>query len=608
MAPIEVSSDQSLALAETGESPSSDVSKRTMLGLPSPLPDLKTERDLPNAAEVKAAAEMSRTVFGMPSPLAKVDPEEAKKTVFGIPSPLAGLTTDEGVAAEPVAEQAAQKTVMGLPSPFAAGAPVQAKPTPKVEQPRTRPMSVADLQSKQTAPPRERTPAAVQAPPKGHPSGHSARDREAAELYAAARFAAAIAEDEKVYATSRHRTALLALLLVSIAAAVAAAFAFREKTRLKAELASEPAVTRSADRFGVVATVRTSEPAVVSYPGGEARGAGEWELQFSVPEADMHVGSNTIHLDAVAEAGGDPVRIPVRIVLYYRFKVPPVAPPKAATPIKAYVEVAEGWKVAVEGGTSTEVGKGRIELALDPKPVLVPDSPGALSVRLALTSPTGESKHFVEALRVPIPDAPLHLTTPAQRWRRAAETVPVRGLTLPGAEVHVGDAHATVGAGGAFDLSVPVALGKNEIDLKIKAPGRKTITRRLNVERLSAHAAKWERLRLKRDTRKWLRGAKRTPKYDQMLAEPGAVEGRKVRIRGQLVEVRRGKDGGPDQLQLVTCIGKGGCPVWVATDGPVLVGQGDKITVVGVLAGVHTFQRGGATLQAPRVDARFVIP
>ena len=667
LAPVRVSPEmEALGEADTADAlpvaSAPDVSSRTMLGLPSPLAEPQTQRDLPDAALVAAAVaahqaqqdaaadEMSRTVFGMPSPLAGLDPEASKNTVFGLPSPLAGTPSPSPGPAQShspdpspslEADDPSRRTVFGMPSPLAAGASSSAPPrdvetgesgeapasapepapaprpapagAPRDALPRTRPMSLADLQAKSTAPPTKQPspeparPASPEKTPRRRSTGDAGRDREAAELYAAARFAAAIAEDDNLYAKARHRKTLLALLLVSIAAAVAAVFAFQEKSKLKAELTGEPTVSRSADRFGVVAGIRTSERATVTYPGGQASGEGEWSVEFSVPESEMSVGANTINLEAVPDRGGDLVRIPVRIVLYYRFKVPQAAPPKAGKPVRAYVEVGEGWTVSVDGGEASSAPGGRVELLIDPAPVLQPDSDGELPIRLSLTSPEGDTKRFAETIRVPIPKAPLNLWSPPHHWRRAAETVPVRGRTLPGAEVRVGDARATVGADGLFDLSVPVVMGDNDINVQVRAPGRQSVDQKLSVQRITAWTVRAETKKLKRMTRVFLKGASRTPTYERMLGEPEAVRGAKARIKGRLVEVRRGASG-VDELHVATCIGSGGCPVWVHLDGPVFAGQGDAVTVVGTLAGLHTFRRGGTTLEAPRVDASILIP
>ena len=670
MAPVEVdpTAGGDPALAETGEAPEQPHGggNRTILGLPSPLAgaeEPKTRQDLPDRALVLAAVEAKekakaqdqaqavggpmRTVFGMPSPLAAaVDPEEAKKTVFGVPSPLANMVTAESEPAPKVAAPEAasplpetqdvpRRTVFGMPSPLATGAEpardVPAAKSPKPRQPaqprkkradpepRTRPMSLSDMQpSREPAAqllspiPREPSPSPVPTQTRGgrRSSGDAARDKEAAELYAAARFAAAIAEDEKLYAKARNRNLLLLLLLVSVAAAVAAAFAFKEKARLKAELAGEPKVTRSADTFGVVAVVRVSEPATVRHPGGETRGDGEFTVQFSVPEPEMNVGANTIHLEATAESGGDPQRIPVRIVLYYRFKVPPMTPPKPGTPVLAFVEVGKDWKVAVDGGTATSVDDaGKVQVAIDPTPVLQPDSPGELPIRLALTSPSGETRNFKETVRVPIPEAVLNVTAPPHRWRRAKATAPVRGRTLPGAEVSVGDARATVGADGNFDLDIPLQPGANELVLKVRAPGRKSVSRTFTVERISKRAAKVQKYKLKRLAKAFLKRTKRPPAYPKLLTEADALRGRKVKLKGRLVEVRRSAKSTVDQLQVATCDGEGGCPVWVyLKDGPLMAGQGDTVSVVGTLAGLHSFSRRGDTVEAPRIDSSILIP
>ncbi len=596
-----------------------DGASRTVFGLPSPVAgtpepgEQRTVRDLPSRDAVLAALDPSREAVAEPSP-------DLAKTAFGMPSLLASPDVTPAADAEPDVPPASAKTVFGLPAPRLE---VPAQPTPAVTPepagtsktlygapvPAATPAMGSPPASE---PPAPRTPKLTPAAPTPavkprRDVGSVERERERAELYAATKFAAALAEDERRLSKARQRRALLALLVVAVLAAAVGALALREEAALKASLVGEPKVARADGRFDVEVSVRTSEPAIVTHPGGEARGEGDWLVSFSVPEADMSVGANTIALQARAEGGGEPVRLPVNIVLYYRFSVPATPPPKAGVPVKAYVEVDGGWKVAVEGGEVHPAGERRFELALDPAPVLVSDGSGELPVRLTLSSPDGRERQFAELVRVPVPEAPLQIWNPAHGWRRTAGAVAVRGRTLPGARVGVGKAQSTVGEDGVFELEVPVKRGRNRIDLSVRAPGRRSISRSVSVERLSPGEQRKERKALQKLAKGFMKGAPKTPDYGVLLAQADALAGQKVRVRGRVVEVRRGADDG-DEIQVATCSDAGGCPVWVHLQGPLLAGQGDGVTVVGKLAGKHVFHRGGAEVEAPRVEASILLP
>ncbi len=647
------------ALAASSEGEGAADTGRTVFGLPSPFAGVK-----PSPAPVEAApaappekSEEAKTLFGLPSPFAPAaeptspspdppaavsEPADTKKTLFGIPAPAAA-SVDENAKTlfglpSPVAEAAdTQKTIMGLPSILEMQRAAEeaerrtATPAPPEDEVGRRTLfgapgvvpATPDQDATRQVQPASPVPAdrVAGTAPAGLVSTAAARpavkaraptprtsnreeSRERAELYAAAKFAAAIAADERVHGRARQRKALMALLVVTLLAAAAAVIAFRHKTALQVELVGEPRVTRGNGAFAVDVTVRASAPSTVGHPGGETPGEGEWGVAFSIPEGEMKVGENVFALRVTDEKGGA-VELPVRVILYYRFHVPSTSPPKVGTPVKAYVEVPDGWKVAVAGGQVREAGS-RFELALDPAPVLTPDSNGVLQARLTLTSPEGEKKFFAETLKVPIPEAPLRLLAPARGWRRAAETVSLRGRTLAGARVEVGSVVTAVGPDGLFEIAVPVEQGSNTISLRLQIPGRRSVGREVSVERLTSRQVRQEKRRLERLSRVFLRGARRTPPYPKMLSASATLQGQKVRVRGRLVEVRRSQ--GLDELQVATCGNGGGCPVWVRLDGPILASQGDVVTVVGILAGVHRFRRAGEMVEAPQLDAKILVP
>ena len=72
---------------------------------------------------------------------------------------------------------------------------------------------------------------------------------------------------------------------------------------------------------------------------------------------------------------------------------------------------------------------------------------------------------------------------------------------------------------------------------------------------------------------------------------------------------RRGEAEGTDVLQMTTCRRGDGCPIWVETQGPVLVGPGDRATVVGAVAGAHAYRTaGGEAKSVPRLVDAVLLP
>ncbi len=587
--------------------------KITMFGVPSPTAkpgaDERTHRELPDASRLPPESfDMHKTMLGGPSPFSKPPPEappeaaipdlepadSPKRTVMGMVNPM--MAYAETPAAQPQGEAAMKQTMMGMPNPLAANAQAgSAGPAP-------------------VAPPAE-TPAPKEAVVPRYDADKAAQDREAAELYAAAKIAAALAEDERAMSRRRLRNALVGLVLVALAAGVVAVFLVRERAALRAELVGDPSVQRVGSKFAVQARVRTSAEATVQHPGGEAKVNGEAELAFEVDESGMKVGDNAYVLEAVPTEEGEAAQMTVHVMLYYRLHTPPLAPPKPGVPVLAQLEVMQGWAVKVDGAKVTGAGENRFQVAIDPAPALkaapkkgrVP-----LPVRMTLEGPSGDKKTFEETLELPLPDAPLSLWSPTHNWVGVEERITLRGRTVAGATLVVEGREERVGVGadGVFQLQVPLALGETALKLSVSAPGRNKASRALALRRLDSKGRRKAIKGLGAKAKAFMRGARRRPpKYAAMLADAAKLEGRKVRLKGKLIDARRGPEG-VDELRVATCPKKTtGCPVWVELKGPLFARRDARVTVVGSLAGTHVYKTtSGDTLTVPRVRAEILLP
>ncbi len=632
---------------------------RTFFGLPSPLraPSGGFDNDdplgrtspgapvLPPAVESPSPADdaPSRTLFGVPSPVApKAEEAEASRTLFGMPSPVPpdaapGRTIQGGPAREPrlanasrapdrqlgpsaspsaaVRAMPAPSAASGQPAPAApvqpaqAAAPVQPAQAAAPAQPA---QAAAPAQPAQAAAPAQ--PAQAAAPAQPTPAAtptETPADRDAAERYAAARIAAAVAEEQSRAARTRTRRALALLVLAGLVAAVAAALLIRERLAFRAELAGEVRVRRLDDRLEIAAGVRATEPADVVHPGGTSPIDGDATVTFAVPVADTRVGENPIPLRVRPRDGGDERLLTLNVVVYYRFVAPPMEPPHAGVPVAFVLEVFDGWTPAVEGATVLAAGPGRFRVEIDPGPQLAAltgtdatelDVP----IRLTLTGPAGESRAFVESLRLPLPATPVVLLAPPHGWARALDRVRVRGRTVPGAEVRLGEVAVTADPAGEFELTTALdAEGPRTLALEVHARGHRVAQAEINVERLSPEQERLRKAEARARVRDFLAGAPPTPAYAALKSD--ATRGRRVRIVGEVLDVRRG-DGGVDHVQVVTCRAAGGCLVWVEVPG-VAVEPGDRVEMAGTLAGTRAYTtRAGESLTVPLVRAAVVVP
>ncbi|MCB9536388.1 MAG: hypothetical protein H6704_08995 [Myxococcales bacterium] len=491
-----------------------------------------------------------------------------------------------------------EQTLFGVPSAARPAPPPGAHPV----------LKGGDPQRTFDGPP---NPDVAQRPPK---APRSAEERQRADLYNAARIAAAVAAEERRAARTRTRRLLTFLAVAAVAAAVAATFALREKTAFRAQVGQGMTVVRGDAAYDVRLTVETSGPAVVRHPGGEAAVEGRAELRFDVPADSMQVGDNALEL-LVTPTEGAPVVLRPKVTVFYRLSAPALGPPRAGTPVEATVRLMPGWTVAVEGGA---VRPGPTPdsyvLAMDPAPLLarvdgLSGPTGELPVAMTLTGPAGETRRFTERLRLPLPDTPATVFEPPFGWASEADRVTLRGRTLPGAAVQVGSIGTRADAEGAFELIVPLgAPGAQTLAVEVDAPERRPSTVEIAVRRLDAEAAAAQRAALEARVAE-MKAPRRPTRYTRLVKDLEGHTGAAVRLQGEVVTARRGEAEGTDVLQMTTCRRGDGCPIWVETQGPVLVGPGDRATVVGAVAGAHAYRTaGGEAKSVPRLVDAVLLP
>jgi hypothetical protein len=646
-----------------------DAEAATLFGSPSPM-------KAPQGAAVEAASGQhdavprdaahpeTRAIQGLPDERSGAaqggQAPGATGTLFGVPRPSPTDTAIPGARGSISAAEAEEgRTLLGSPGPAAlASLPPRRRapePVPSAPEPAPTVRDISDAPAGGVAAARP-TPAPAVTPDPRRAMGDASRDggpptgtgapeaRPAAQpaaaaadaapqavgrtqmLYFAARFSASLEEDEEKRARVRNRNAILAFLGLALVAGTLLWFFAREKAALTADVIGSVEVRRVDGAYRVSATIRTSEPAVVEYPGGSVEVEGDTAVRFDIGEADLEVGTNRVQLNARPQEGeGRPTRLDFEVPVLFRFSSPPMTPPKPGVPVKLELRVAPGWTPTLEGGKVLDgdaPGHHRVEL--DPTPLLavldrLDGDSGTLSFRLNLSNAQGEAHTFRESVVLPIPATPVALWSPPHRWATAGSRVEIAGRSVAGARVSVGAMTVATDADGVFTATVPLAdEGRKTLEVRAQAPGQRPTTVTVEVARLSKREARARRTRLRREARTVAGKTKRAPAYEKMLAEAAALEGRRVALEGTIIEARRAAEVAPEPaagapptnvLQLVTCRGGDRCPVWVETTAALPAGAGDTVKVYGVLAGTHEYTgRGGDRISAPRLRADLVVP
>lgn len=580
---------------------------RTLFGMARP----DTHAPAANAPPAEAPTDAHRTLFGMaapgrasaPPPAAPPPPAAApQQTLFGVPAPRDDAPTPGPRPLRPAAAEAppalGEQTLFGVPSAARPAPPPGAHPV----------LTGADPQRTLDGPP---NPDVAAHPPK---APRSAEDRERAELYNAARIAAAVAADERRAARGRTLRLLTFLAVAAVAAAIAASFALREKAAFRAHVREGMTVVRGDAVYRVRLTLDTSAPAVVRHPGGEVSVEGSADLRFDVPADSMQVGDNALELHVIPDEGR-PVVLRPKVTVFYRLSAPALGPPRLGTPVEATVRLMPRWTVAVEGGT-VRAGDApdTFVLAMDPAPLLarvdgLEGPTGELPVAMSLTGPDGTTRQFTERLRLPLPDTPASVYEPPFGWASEADRVTLRGRTLPDAAVQVGSIGTRADAQGDFELVVPLGEpGPQTLDVEVDAASRRPSIVSVKVRRLDADAAEAQRAALEKRVAE-LKAPRRTTRYTRLVKDLEGHTGAAVRLKGKVVTARRGEVAGTDVLQMTTCRRGDGCPIWVETKAPVLVGPGERATVIGAVAGAHAYRTaGGEAKSVPRLVDAVLLP
>lgn len=423
-----------------------------------------------------------------------------------------------------------------------------------------------------------------------------------------------MAEDEARVQRRRERGLWLLLAVALAVVVMLVTWWARSGGGLTVKLTGDVAVTQQAAVYTVTVPLEISEAATLTTIGGAQRlDAGAHTVRLEIPATSMRVGINPVTLTLQPEGDSGAVVRTINVQQFYQVTDVQAPPFGKGLPVLVTLKVMPGWTPSAPGAKVSALAEG-FRLEVDPAPLMAKvdslEGPtGPLVLALTLTDEAGATQQFQQVLQIPLPVTPVTLTGPATRWSRPEGSVTVTGRAHPEAEIIVGQQVVQAEAEGLFSVKVPLpSPGRHKIAVKVDAPEHLPAQFELTVERVSAADFK-------------ARGAARAAAVKGLVARGGLIEGdwakllkdpegtrnQRTHLKGAVIAVRRGEAGGDDVILMSACE-KAQCPVQVITREAVAVQAGDRVAVVGRLAGLAEFQTREGARQALRLIAEEVEP
>ncbi len=186
-----------------------------------------------------------------------------------------------------------------------------------------------------------------------------------------------------------------------------------------------------------------------------------------------------------------------------------------------------------------------------------------------------------------------------------ASTVTVRGRVTQQSRVAINRQPVPL-SGNQFVSEVALKQGRNVIYIRADRKGFSSTTKRITVIRRLTAA---EISALLEQRRQAFINASTTIPYNQLIKNPDAYRGRRVKYYGEILQIQEGGGAGFMLLQ-VTDLGYDiwDDVIWINYTGHVRGGDGDQLTVYGKVVGTKSYetQIGGETY-VPEIDAKYIV-
>ncbi|MDQ5820895.1 MAG: hypothetical protein M3540_05600 [Actinomycetota bacterium] len=187
-----------------------------------------------------------------------------------------------------------------------------------------------------------------------------------------------------------------------------------------------------------------------------------------------------------------------------------------------------------------------------------------------------------------------------------APTVSIAGTATSRATVVVRGQPVSL-SGTRFRTDVSLSPGRNSFLVVARKPGfapraqQIVVTRRLSPAEIAAQQAQ---------RRQRFIDSTVTIPYKQLIKDPESYSGTKVRYYGEILQIQESGGAGGIILLYVTDLGYDiwSDQVWVNYTGHVRGGEGDKLTVYGVVVGTKSYDTQiGGTTYVPEIDATYIV-
>jgi multidrug efflux pump subunit AcrA (membrane-fusion protein) len=184
-------------------------------------------------------------------------------------------------------------------------------------------------------------------------------------------------------------------------------------------------------------------------------------------------------------------------------------------------------------------------------------------------------------------------------------TYTIKGWATPGAKIKIAGKQVPL-SGNRFELTVLLKQGKNVFKITADKAGLPSSSMQLTViRRLSAE----EIAQQQEARRQTFMNACVTVPYNQLIKNPDAYAGKKVKYYGEIFQIQESGGGGM-MLLSVTDLGYDMWTdeIWVDYAGHVRGAEGDKLTVYGIVLGSKSYEtKIGGENYVPQIEAVYIV-
>ncbi len=260
----------------------------------------------------------------------------------------------------------------------------------------------------------------------------------------------------------------------------------------------------------------------------------------------------------------------------------------------------------VTEGSAVEINGEDVPVVNGAYRTVVPLEAGQNVLTLRATKPGSLQRDMTLTITRELPTLTLRIDSPSSSLTDVrVPRYDIKGVATRGSIVRLNGQRLKL-RGIQFRATVGLSQGRNEFQIEAVKKGHETnqanfdIVRRLSAAEVAAKQA---------NARQQFINQSRTIPYNQLIKNPDAYVGTKVKYYGEILQIQE-SGGGGFMLLYVTNLGYDiwSEQIWVNYRGHVRGAQGDQLTVYGIVTGSQSYetQIGGETF-VPEVEARYIV-